>query len=117
MTALAALATTAVILSKADQINQVLAFQKTGSRDSLEALITSNIRLAMKIAREHKRASVDYEDLVLEAIEGIITAAKKFDASKGASFSTYAAQWMRAQIQAYVQNNCSTVRVGTRTAR
>ena len=117
MTALAALATTAVILSKADQINQVLAFQKSGSQDALESLIKSNIRLAMKIAREHKRASVDYEDLVLEAIEGIITAAKKFDASKGASFSTYAAQWMRAQIQAYVQNNCSTVRVGTRTAR
>jgi len=117
MTALFALAATAVILSKSDQIDQVTKFQKTGSKSALQNLIHSNIRLAMKIAREHKRGSVEFEDMVVEAIEGIMIAANKFDDSKGASFTTYAAQWMRAQVQAYVQNNCSTVRVGTRTAR
>jgi RNA polymerase sigma-32 factor len=73
--------------------------------------------MAVKIAKKHIRNGIDIEDLTAEAITGIIRAVDTFNPEKGASFTTYAAQWMRAKCQEFVQANCGTIRVGTRSAK
>ena len=44
-------------------------------------------------------------------------AAGKFDATKKASFTTYAKQWMRAKCQEFVQANAGMLHCGSRTAK
>jgi RNA polymerase sigma-32 factor len=114
---LLALAATAVILSRQEQIDICRVFQETGSKDALNKLISSNIRMAIKVARKHQRAGLDLEDMVTEATMGILEAATKYDFDSKASFTSYATLWMRAKVQAYVQENCTPVHTGTRAAR
>jgi len=114
---LTALATAAIILSKKDQIALVLDFQKNENQESLTRLVGSNIRLAHKVAKKHVRRGVSFEDLLSQATEGILIAAAKFDASKDASFTTYARMWMTAKCQEHVQANAGMVHCGSRTAK
>ena len=114
---LLALAATAVILDRQTQIDMARDFQATGSKSALDALIQSNIRMAIKIARKYHRGGLDLEDMVTEATMGILEAATKYDFDSKASFTSYATLWMRAKVQAYVQENCTPVHTGTRAAR
>jgi RNA polymerase sigma factor (sigma-70 family) len=123
-------AATILILSKTEQAAQAdiyqagLTINEDGTRTTtpeadkaLDKLVRSNMRLAISIARKHQRNSIDLEDLTAEAMTGIVRAAETFDASKGASFTSYSAQWIRANVQAFVQENCGTIRIGTRTGK
>lgn len=108
---------TTQILSRSTQIDLVRAAQKSNDNKALDALIKSNLPMAVKIAKKHRRNGVDIEDLTAEAVTGIIRAVDTFNPEKGASFTTYAAQWMRAKCQEFVQANCGTLRIGTRSAK
>ena len=120
--ALINLAATATILSKAEH-SELCAFYQSDQcsadiRDAaLQRLIESNIRLAHKVAKRHHRNNITHEDLLSCAVEGIITAAGKFDASKEASFTTYARLWMTAKCQEHVQANSGMVHCGSRTSK
>lgn len=108
---------TTQILSRSAQIDLVREAQKSNDNSALDALIKSNLPMAVKIAKKHVRNGIDLEDLTAEAVTGIIRAVDSFDPEKGASFTTYAAQWMRAKCQEFVQANVGTLRVGTRSAK
>lgn len=116
-TGIVTLLATTNILTRDVQIDLVREAQKSNDNKALDALIRSNLPMAVKIARKHIRNGIDIEDLTAEAVTGIIRAVESFDPEKGASFTTYAAQWMRAKCQEFVQANCGTIRVGTRTAK
>jgi len=105
------------ILTRDVQIDLVREAQKSNDNKALDALIKSNLPMAVKIAKKHIRNGIDIEDLTAEAVTGIIRAVETFNPEKGASFTTYAAQWMRARCQEFVQANCGTLRVGTRSAK
>lgn len=116
-TGIVTLLATTQILTRDIQIDLVREAQKSNDNKALDALIKSNLPMAVKIAKKHIRNGIDIEDLTAEAITGIIRAVESFNPEKGASFTTYAAQWMRAKCQEFVQANCGTIRVGTRTAK
>jgi RNA polymerase sigma factor (sigma-70 family) len=101
-------------LSKQAQKMQVALYQASGKQAHLQTLIDANILMAYKVAREHIRSGVEFEDLVSEAVTGIIKAASRYDATKGASFTTFARQWMISQCQDFVRANCGTIRVTSR---
>jgi RNA polymerase sigma-32 factor len=115
--AIVTLLATTQILSRDAQIELVREAQKSNDNKALDALIRSNLPMAVKIAKKHIRNGIDIEDLLAEAVTGIIRAVESYDCDKGASFTTYSSQWMRAKCQEFVQNNCGTIRVGTRTAK
>ena len=117
MSALFTLLATTQILQRGTQIELVRIAQNSNDNKALDALIKSNLPMAVKIAKKHVRNGIDLEDLTAEAILGIIRAVDSFDPEKGASFTTYATQWMRAKCQEFVQANCGTLRVGTRSAK
>ena len=117
MNSLFNLLATTQILQRGTQIDLVRVAQKSKDNKALDALIKSNLPMAVKIAKKHVRNGIDIEDLTAEAILGIIRAVDSFDPEKGASFTTYATQWMRAKCQEFVQANCGTMRVGTRSAK
>ena len=123
MTALlTTLAATAIILSKAEQVARVGIYQNDESTDNerqqaLHDLVQANVRLAHKVAKQHVRNGLDFQDLLSQACEGIVYAASKYDCESKASFTTYAKQWMRAKCQEFVQANAGILHCGSRTSK
>jgi len=116
------LAATAVILSKTDQLARVTTFQSEEAtpaerEEALTDLLSANVRLAHKVAKQHVRKGLDFQDLLAQACEGIIHAASKFKLDSKASFTTYAKQWMRARCQEHVQANAGMLHCGSRTSK
>ena len=114
---LTSLATTAIILGKAEQIQLVAEAQTSDSETARHNLVQANVRLAHKVAKKHIRKGIDFNDLLSAATEGILIAIDKFDATQGASFTTYARMWMTAKCQEHVQANAGLVHCGSRTSK
>ena len=123
MTALlTTLAAAAIILSKAEQTARVRVYQSADSTETerqqaLHDLVQANVRLAHKVAKQHVRNGLDFQDLLAQACEGIVYAAGKYEVGNAASFTTYAKQWMRARCQEHVQANAGLLHCGSRTSK
>jgi DNA-directed RNA polymerase sigma subunit (sigma70/sigma32) len=63
-----------------------------------EKLITDNLGLVHSVARRYQGRGVAFDDLVQEGTVGLLQAADRFDAGRGAKFSTYAIWWIRRAI-------------------
>ena len=90
--------------------------ENTGTKQETEeervnALIEQNLRLVQKIANDFLGRGRSWEDLVSEGNRGLITAAHKFDPSRGARFSTYSAWWIKQAIRQAIAEQARTVRV------
>ena len=81
--------------------------------EAAKQLVTSNLRLVVKIAHEYKRAYQNLLDLVQEGNVGLIQAVKKFDPYRGVKLSTYSGWWIRAYILKFILNNWRLVKIGT----
>ena len=64
---------------------------KDGDEEAKSKLITSNLRLVVKIAHDFKGLGIPLQDLISEGNMGLLRAVEKFDPDKGAKFSSYAA--------------------------
>jgi RNA polymerase sigma-32 factor len=80
-------------------------------------LVTSNLRLVVKIAYEYRRAYKNIMDLVQEGNIGLMQAVKRYDPYRGVKLSSYAAWWIRAYILRFVLNNWRLVKLGTTQAQ
>ncbi len=80
-------------------------------------LVTSNLRLVVKIARDYKATRAPLIDLVQEGNLGLLHAAEKYDPERGVRFASYAAFWIRAYILRHVLANHSMVKLGTTAAQ
>lgn len=76
-----------------------------------QALVCANLRLVVKIAHTFKGHGIDLQDLVAEGNMGLMIAARKFDPSKGAKFSTYAAWWIKQSIVKAIAWGSRTIRI------
>jgi len=81
------------------------------SQSQVDALIEENLRLVLKIANDFLGRGLAWDDLVSEGNRGLITAARRFDASRGAKFSTYSACWIKQAIRQAIADQAKTVRV------
>ena len=81
-----------------------------------EALIQANLRLVVKIAHDFKGFGLSITDLISEGNIGLMRAVEKFDPSKGAKFSSYAAWWIKQGMRRAVANQSTTIRVPIQSA-
>jgi len=107
----------APMLEKEEELELGRAWRDSGDRAALDKLVSSHVRLSVKIASRFKGYGLPITDLIQEGNLGLLDAAKKFDPEKGARFSTYASWWVLASIQDYVLRNSSIVRIGTTQAQ
>lgn len=80
-------------------------------------LITSNLRLVVKIALEYQSPWIDLLDLIQEGNMGLLQAVRKFNPDKNIRLSSYAQWWIRAYILKYLMDNHRLVKVGTTQAQ
>ncbi len=88
-----------------------------GDVHAAHRLITSNLRLVVKIANDFRRAQESTLDLIQEGNYGLMQAVKRYNPYKGVKLSSYAAWWIRAYILKYLMDNKSLVKMGTTTAQ
>jgi RNA polymerase primary sigma factor len=88
-----------------------------GDLEAKERLINSNVRLVISNARRYQGLGLSMQDLIQEAMLGLIRAAEKFDWRRGYKFSTYATLWIRQAIQRGLDNTGRAVRVPAHVAQ
>ena len=80
-------------------------------------LISSNLMLVVKIARDYEKAARSILDLIQEGSIGLMEAVKNFDPYRGVRFPTYAVWWIKAYVIRYVIANWRLVKLGTTQAQ
>lgn len=92
--------------------------QKKGCSKAAFRLISSHLRLVVKIAMDFQRRWMqNVLDLIQEGNVGLMRAVNKFDPDKGIKFSYYAAFWIRAYILKFIMDNWRMVKIGTTQAQ
>src|SRR5262249_1942357 len=92
-------------------------YRKTGDREAARKLVTSHLRLVMKIAMEYRTAYGNLLDLIQEGNLGLMRAVKNFDPDKGARLSHYASWWIRSFILKHILDNFRLIKIGTTQAQ
>jgi RNA polymerase sigma-32 factor len=67
----------------------------------VHALVTSHLRLVVKIAMGHRGYDLPISEVISEGNVGLMKALKRFEPQKGFRLSTYATWWIKASIQEY----------------
>ena len=84
---------------------------KQGDREARALMISSNLRLVVTIAQDYANLGLPLLDLISEGNVGLTVAVDRFDPSKGAKLSTYAAWWIRQSIKRALSNQGRTIRL------
>ena len=87
-----------------------------GDNDARGKLIRSNLRLVVKIAHDFKGLGLPLLDLISEGNIGLMRAVEKFDPSKGAKLSSYAAWWIKQSMRRALANQARTIRIPVQSA-
>ena len=106
------------LLSREEEIQLAIRYREKGDIEAAYKLITSNLRLVVKIAMEFQRHWMqNLMDLIQEGNIGLMQAVKKFDPYRGYKFSYYASFWIKAYIIKFIMDNWKLVKIGTTQAQ
>lgn len=87
-----------------------------GDDEARQKLINSNLRLVVKIAHDFKGLGLPLLDLISEGNMGLMRAVEKFDPSRGAKLSSYAAWWIKQAMRRALANQPKVIRIPVQSA-
>ena len=106
------------LLTREEETALAVKYKEKDDQDAAYRLITSNLRLVVKIAMEFQHFWMkNLLDLIQEGNVGLMQALRKFDPYRGVKFSYYASFWIKAYILKFIMDNWHLVRVGTTQAQ
>ncbi|MCX7822066.1 MAG: RNA polymerase factor sigma-32 [Syntrophobacterales bacterium] len=106
------------LLSREEEIDLAKRYREEGDIQAAYKLVTSNLRLVVKIALEFQKYWMqNLLDLIQEGNVGLMQAVKKFDPYRGYKFSYYASFWIKAYIIKFIMDNWNLVKIGTTQAQ
>lgn len=94
-----------------EQEKELSARALNGDQDAINELVSCNLLLVVPIAKRYYGCGLPLLDLIQEGNLGLITAAKKYDGTKGWRFSTYATYWIRQSISRALGDQSRTIRI------
>jgi len=103
-------------LSREEEHDLAVRYHK-GDREAAYRLVTSNLKLVVKIAMIYHKVYKNLLDLIQEGNLGLLQAVRRFDPSRGTRLTTYAAWWIKAYILKFLLDNTRMVKIGTTNTR
>ena len=82
-----------------------------GDIEARNKLVCGNLRFVVSVAKKYQHQGIGFSDLINSGNIGLITAAEKFDITRGFKFISYAVWWIRQTIMQEIQEHGATVRV------
>ncbi|MCP3925760.1 MAG: sigma-70 family RNA polymerase sigma factor [Desulfobacterales bacterium] len=102
------------LLTREQEVELGIRIQEDDDKDAAYQMVTSNLRLVVKIALDFQRIWMqNLLDLIQEGNIGLLNAVKKFDPYKNVKFSYYASFWIKAYILKFIMDNWRLVKIGT----
>jgi len=102
------------LLTREEEVELATKVREEKDQKSAYKLVTSNLRLVVKIAMDfHRYWTKSLLDLIQEGNVGLLQAVKKFDPYRGIKFSYYASFWIKAYMLKFIMENWKLVKIGT----
>ena len=102
------------LLSREEEVELAVRVREKKDQRAAYKLITSNLRLVVKIAMDfHRYWTKSLLDLIQEGNVGLMQAVRKFDPYRGIKFSYYASFWIKAYMLKFIMENWKLVKIGT----
>ena len=84
---------------------------KNGDMRARDEMIRANLRFVVDVAKKYQNRGLSLSDLISAGNLGLITAADRFDGTKGYKFISYAVWWIRQSILQTLAAPVRTVRL------
>ena len=102
------------LLTREEEVELAIRIKEKKDQKAVYRLITSNLRLVVKIAMDfHRYWTKNLLDLIQEGNVGLLQAVRKFDPYRGIKFSYYSSFWIKAYMLKYIMENWKLVKIGT----
>jgi RNA polymerase sigma-32 factor len=101
------------LLTPQEEYSLAKSWRDHGDHDAVHRLVTSHLRLVVKIALGYRGYGLPISELVSEGNVGLMRAVKRFEPDKGFRLATYAVWWIKAAIYEYILRSWSLVKIGT----
>lgn len=105
------------MLSASEELMLANDYINNGNVLSANKLVESHLKLVLKVAFQYKNYGLPIMDLVSEGTLGLMMAVKKFNPNMGNRLATYAMWWIKANIQSFILQSWSLVKIGTTNAK
>lgn len=84
-------------LSRKKEVELAARIQQ-GDERARDELVEANLRFVVDVAKNYQNRGLDLSDLISAGNLGLLTAAERFDGTKGYKFISYAVWWIRQSI-------------------
>ena len=82
-----------------------------GDMAARDELVQANLRFVVDVAKNYQNRGLSLSDLISAGNLGLLTAAERFDGTKGYKFISYAVWWIRQSILQSIAEHARTVRL------
>ena len=84
---------------------------KEGDLQARDQLVQANLRFVIDVAKNYQNRGLSLSDLISAGNVGLLTAAERFDGTKGYKFISYAVWWIKQSILQTIAEHARTVRL------
>ena len=82
-----------------------------GDMAARDELVQANLRFVIDVAKNYQNRGLSLSDLISAGNVGLLTAAERFDGTKGYKFISYAVWWIKQSILQTIAEHARTVRL------